>query len=289
MSPQSTDEPSPRKGPRKKKTAEKPATSTRVADEIRRNGTSGRLKLVGDPEPEQRAGFSIRAPQKGRKTRVKWLWTNWLEFATVTIFQGEKGSGKSTWMRAVAADITGGPRLPGMPTKRRVAGHVLWFAGEEDVDERVEPCLEAAGADLDLCHLWDDKGEESETLRLPGDADRLIQTITDTGAVMVVIDPLLGIRLPDRRRRGWISSSAFLHAPGQAYRSPHPCHHPLREQSHQGSVEGRARRWPGVGGDRQHGPDRSCILTSCLTPPSNSVWPQRAGTMAHARKPSATR
>ena len=206
------------------------------------------------PSQSSGPGLVSAPPQKGRKTRVKWLWTNWLEFATVTIFQGEKGSGKSTWMRAVAADITGGPRLPGMPAKRRVAGHVLWFAGEEDVDERVEPCLEAAGADLDLCHLWDDKGEESETLRLPGDADRLIQTITDTGAVMVVIDPLLGfVSQTADVEGGSVAARSFMR---QVRRIAHLTRAIILfgEQSHQGSVEGRARRWQGVRRDRQHGP-----------------------------------
>jgi hypothetical protein len=153
---------------------------------------NGRASDAREQEAEERSAFTDRRPVKSKARRSSWLWTNWLELATVSMIQGEKGSGKSTWMRAVAADVTGGPRLPGMPTKRRTLGGVLWFAGEEDLDERVWPCLEAAGADLDLCHCWDDKGEDDETLRLPGDCDRLIQTIQQFRAVFVMIDPFLG-------------------------------------------------------------------------------------------------
>lgn len=124
--------------------------------------------------------------------RIHWLWQGRLAFGSVAILQGEKGSGKSSWLRAIAADVTGGPRLPGERGKPRRAGRVLWFAGEEDVDARVLPGLHAAGAVLAEIRVADDQGDEQHTLCLPRDTERLMRLIRSEGAVLVIIDPLLG-------------------------------------------------------------------------------------------------
>ncbi|MCI0464547.1 MAG: helicase RepA family protein [Gemmataceae bacterium] len=123
--------------------------------------------------------------------RINWLWPDRLEWGTTAMLQGEKGSGKSTWLRALAAHVTGGPALPGLPRRRRALGNVLWYAGEEDLRGRVAPALAAAGADLERvfaadCHIED----PGESLRLPGDCDRLTRRIRHRSAVLVVIDPV---------------------------------------------------------------------------------------------------
>jgi hypothetical protein len=133
----------------------------------------------------------MREATSGKRRTITWLWKSRLAWRSVAILQGEKGSGKSSWLRAIAADVTGGPRLPGESTKRRVAGTVLWFAGEEDLQERVEPGLLAAGANLKHCRFADDQGEDSDTLRLPGDCHRLIAMIRAVKAVLVILDPFL--------------------------------------------------------------------------------------------------
>lgn len=135
--------------------------------------------------------LQVRGPTAGKHRKLAWLWRSRLAWRSVAILQGEKGSGKSSWLRAIAADVTGGPRLPGEPQGRRVAGTVLWFAGEEDLQERVEPGLVAAGADLAHCRFADDQGEDDQTLRLPSDCDRLVSLIRKVKAVLVVIDPVL--------------------------------------------------------------------------------------------------
>lgn len=122
--------------------------------------------------------------------RTEWLWRDRLEWSTVAFIQGAKGAGKSTWCRAIAADVTGGPCLLDPKAKRRVAGNVLWFAGEEPVGSKVVPGLAAAGADLARVHLSDGLGESSEVLALPRDCDRLAALIRAEGAALVVIDPL---------------------------------------------------------------------------------------------------
>ncbi len=123
--------------------------------------------------------------------RVEWLWPDRLEWKTTAFLQGPKGAGKSTWMRTLAAHVTGGPRLHGTGSRRRLQGNVLWFAGEEPLDSRVRPGLAAAGANLERCRLADCHcPDPSEQLRLPADCDRLTREVMDFGAALVVVDPV---------------------------------------------------------------------------------------------------
>lgn len=123
--------------------------------------------------------------------KVSWLWPDRLGWGTVAIMQGAKGVGKSTWLRTIAADVTGGPRIPGTRGKRRVAGSVLWYAGEESLKRKVCPGLKEAGAVLSRCFVSDCYAEEaSDQLALPGDCDRLQKRIELRKAKLVIIDPI---------------------------------------------------------------------------------------------------
>jgi len=125
-----------------------------------------------------------------KHVKLTWLWENRLEWASVSIIQGSKGAGKSTWLRAMAADVTGGPPLPGKARKKRVLGAVLWYAGEENLESRVLPGLIAAGADIKRCFGAHAHGEVGNTLALPNDCARLEAKIIARGVKLVVIDPI---------------------------------------------------------------------------------------------------
>lgn len=143
--------------------------------------------------------------------RIHWLWQGRLMFGSVAILQGEKGSGKSSWLRAIAAHVTGGPRLHGEKGGPRRAGRVLWFAGEEDLDSRVIPGCHAAGCVLSEMRFADDQGDEQHTLCLPRDAERLKRLIRREGAVMVAVDPLLGfVSQTAEIESGSIPARAFM-------------------------------------------------------------------------------
>jgi hypothetical protein len=80
--------------------------------------------------------------------------------------------------------------LPGQRGKPKVLGNVLWYAGEESLETRVRPGLEAAGADLERCFLADRQGDdEQRQLQLPSDCERLAERIEQRGARLVVLDP----------------------------------------------------------------------------------------------------
>jgi hypothetical protein len=123
--------------------------------------------------------------------KVQYVWPGRLPAANVCLFQGEKESGKSTWMRFIAGVISGGGKLPGDKRSRKPAGGVLWYAGEENLESRVRPGLEAAGANLDRCFLADLHGGDVDgQLALPNDSERLMKRVKYRKAGLVVIDPI---------------------------------------------------------------------------------------------------
>lgn len=122
---------------------------------------------------------------------VSWFWTNRLPGRNVCLLQGEKESGKSSWLRLFAAVVSSGGKLPGDRRARKPAGGVLWYAGEESLSTRIRPGLEAAGADLDRCFLADLHSADAEAmLALPNDSERLLARVKYRQAALVVIDPV---------------------------------------------------------------------------------------------------
>ena len=171
-------------------------------------------------EEDESSELADRPMSEGKVKKTDWLWENRLEWSSVAIIQGSKGAGKSTWLRWIAADVTGGPPLPGRKKGKRITGNVLWYAGEEDLLARVKPGLEAAGANMKRCFATDTMGEESKTLALPNDCERLQRRIIAREAKLVIIDPIFaftdgtcdleGPTVPARRFMKAIMRVAFL-------------------------------------------------------------------------------
>lgn len=193
-------EPPPPPGPASTRRRQRAHLRPATPDGVRHQGP--RLADAPPPDQDDGPGLLVVAARDGRASRTEWLWQDHLEWSTVAMVQGEKGAGKSTWMRAIAADVTGGPRLPATGGQPRVVGNVLWFAGEEPLWTTVRPGLAAAGADLERCFLADALGEESAVLQLPNDCDRLTRAIQRHSAALVVIDPIFGFVGPEAELEG---------------------------------------------------------------------------------------
>jgi putative DNA primase/helicase len=153
-------------------------------------GKPGKPRLADLDQEEEGSQLADVPASEGKSLKLDWLWPDRLEWGSVAVVQGTKGAGKSTWMRAIAAAVTGGPPLPGTERRKRVVGSVLWYAGEEPLWSRVRPGLEAAGADLSRIYLADALGETRDMLQLPNDCPRLAERIRLRSAKLVVIDPL---------------------------------------------------------------------------------------------------
>lgn len=122
--------------------------------------------------------------------RVRWLWDERLALGTLALFGGREGAGKSTLCYTLAADITRGT-LKGehFGTPKPVA----IVATEDSWEFTIVPRLMGAGADLTLVHkLSVATGEDLETsLVLPYDMNALRAELADSGAVMLILDPLM--------------------------------------------------------------------------------------------------
>lgn len=124
--------------------------------------------------------------------KLRWLWPARIPWGQVVVFQGAKGAGKSSWMRRIAAYVTGGALLPGVRGKKKAQGNVLWYAGEEPLRSWVRPACAAAKVNMNKIRFADlSSPEAQERLALPSDCDRLSQRIEATKSTLVVLDPVL--------------------------------------------------------------------------------------------------
>jgi hypothetical protein len=121
---------------------------------------------------------------------VSWLWPGWLALETLTILDGDPGMGKSLLSMELCARLSTGRPLPdGSPAPGPVGAILL--NGEDGREHTIRPRLEHLGADLDRILVpRHGPGGPSELLRLPSHTDVLDPILKETGARLVVIDPI---------------------------------------------------------------------------------------------------
>ena len=117
---------------------------------------------------------------------INWLWYPFIPRGKVTILQGDPGEGKSTFMLTLAAYLTRGEVLPftdcGEPPDPIT---VLYQSTEDDYDDTIVPRFIKAGGIRDRLAFID----ESE-YPLTFDDERILEGIKQTGAKLLVLDPL---------------------------------------------------------------------------------------------------
>jgi energy-coupling factor transporter ATP-binding protein EcfA2 len=146
---------------------------------------------TSDTDNPQDAELEDEPASAIKRGKTVWFVKDKIEAGTVCIFQGAKGAGKSTWLRAIAASVTSGKPLPGDKTPFKLRGGVLWYAGEENKSIRVVPGLASAGADLSKIFVSDRMSDNRERqLALPMDCERLERRIRFRSAKLVVVDPV---------------------------------------------------------------------------------------------------
>jgi hypothetical protein len=148
-----------------------------------------------DCEPvELPAGRALDlVPASGIAPRpVRWLLDRLIPLASVTLLAGREGLGKSTLWAYWAAAATHGTldgHLTGTPTD------VLVIANEDAYDYTLVPRLMAAGANLDRVRFVgaiSADGQPSSVV-LPLDAQRVRDAIVESGARLVIVDPLVSV------------------------------------------------------------------------------------------------
>jgi putative DNA primase/helicase len=130
---------------------------------------------------------------------VEWLWPGRLPLGKIAMLDGDPGLGKSNVTLDLAARVSTGSPMP-FETERTPISDVILLSAEDDIEDTIRPRLEACGADVDRIHVMAAiKNDAGECLpSLPQHYDELRWAIADTGAKLVVIDPVVAY-LDERR------------------------------------------------------------------------------------------
>src|SRR5262249_43703323 len=145
--------------------------------------------LAGDVKPPPCAESAKPAPSKRRRELrrratsaisarpVEWLVANVVPLGTLSLIAGIGGLGKSALALAWAAEVT------------REGSNVLVVSYEDAAEQVIRPRFEALGGDLErLFELSIDPLEGS--ISFPLDFDELARHAAETGARLVVVDPV---------------------------------------------------------------------------------------------------
>jgi hypothetical protein len=116
--------------------------------------------------------------------QVKWLWYPFIPYGKITIIQGDPGEGKTSFVLAMIALLTTGKPLP---EEKAVAEpiRVIYQSAEDGLADTIKPRLEMSGADCSRVLVIDESDKELTLCD-----ERLEQAVQETGAKLIVLDPL---------------------------------------------------------------------------------------------------
>lgn len=117
-----------------------------------------------------------------QRQEVEWLWYPYIPYGKITIIQGDPGEGKTTFVLNLAAKLSKGTLFE---EELNYPINIIYQSAEDGLADTIKPRLEEAGADCTRILVIDDK-EKSLTM----DDDRLEQAITETGAKVLILDPI---------------------------------------------------------------------------------------------------
>lgn len=122
---------------------------------------------------------------------IAWLWPGRLAAGKLTLFAGDPGLGKSTVALDLCARISSGRAWPDGSIGRPPADVVI-LSAEDGLGDTVRPRLDALEADVRRVHVLQAiaEGGGVRGFSLARDLGALERVIVDTGAALVVIDPV---------------------------------------------------------------------------------------------------
>ena len=116
---------------------------------------------------------------------VEWLWYPYIPYGKITIVEGDPGEGKTTLVLKLAAALSMGLPLPCDDYKEYEPIHIIYQTAEDGIEDTIRPRLEKAGADCSMIRVIDETDKE-----LSMTDDRLEQAIIETGARLIILDPI---------------------------------------------------------------------------------------------------
>ena len=135
----------------------------------------------------KRARLVLRAASSIRPEEVEWYYAGRVPLGSLTLLVGPAGLGKTTFACWLAARGSRG-ELDSPATS------VIFATAEDSLAHTLVPRLIAAGADLDRVHFVSIRSDDGlETgLTLPDDTDELQTAVKETGANLIILDPVVG-------------------------------------------------------------------------------------------------
>lgn len=115
---------------------------------------------------------------------LDWLWYPYIPYGKITIVQGDPGEGKTTFVLHLAALLTKGEALP-CDDKENPPINVIYQTAEDGLEDTIKPRLVEAGADCSRIKVID---ESTDPLTMSD--ERLEQAIIETGAKLIILDPI---------------------------------------------------------------------------------------------------
>lgn len=116
---------------------------------------------------------------------VEWLWYPYIPYGKITIIEGDPGEGKTTLVLKLAAALSRGLPLSCDDDKEYEPIHIIYQTAEDGIEDTIKPRLEKAGADCSMIRVIDETDKE-----LSMTDDRLEQAIIETGARLIILDPI---------------------------------------------------------------------------------------------------
>ena len=115
---------------------------------------------------------------------VEWLWYPYIPFGKITIVQGDPGEGKTTAVLRIASLLSRGEKLPCDDTEREPI-NIIYQTAEDGLNDTIKPRLLEANADCTRIKVIDETDKSLTMLD-----ERLEQAIAETGARLIILDPI---------------------------------------------------------------------------------------------------
>ena len=115
--------------------------------------------------------------------QVDWLWYPYIPYGKLTILQGDPGDGKTTFILSIMALMSKNECLPF--SEQRISGVSIYQNAEDDISDTIKPRLEQHKANCkNICFI------DSKDSPLAMDDDNIEKAIRETGAKLLVLDPI---------------------------------------------------------------------------------------------------
>jgi len=135
--------------------------------------------------------------------QIEWLWPNHVPLGQATDFVGDPGVGKTFAAIEIAARASTGGDWPDGSRNTFEPMVIVYFYAEDSAPQVLGPRFQAAGGDLSKVHFVsvsrDAKGNEISP-SFPDDIEQLEKVLSDTGASLIILDPMYSFLSADNRK-----------------------------------------------------------------------------------------